>query len=98
MSELKNMPYAMPWERTPPDNDGEFFYTGKLPNGMEYVGIVYIVTDLGDSEKRRIACVFIPPFWGGDKDRLLPTVVHAPLRDWTGEWAGPRYGLSCVEC
>lgn len=85
------------WSAAAPREDGEFFYSGKLPSGMNYMGIVHVFTDLNDVEKQRVACVFIPPFWRGNKERTTPTVEHAPISKWEGEWAGPDHGLTCVE-
>ena len=84
------------WKSEFPKEDGEFYYSGKLPSGMVFVGVVQVYTDLsGDKEKH--ACVLIPPFWRGDVRRKLPDVVFGEKSKWSGMWAGPEFGLSsCV--
>lgn len=84
------------WNSEFPKEDGDFYYSGKLPSGMEFVGIVQVFTDLSVSEgQNRHACVLIPPFFRGDSSRKTAEFVHGPQSEWMGLWAGPDFGLSC---
>lgn len=81
------------WRAQPPAQDGDFFYSGPVPDGGKLTAVVQIfTTDTGN----RMACIFIPPYWRGDRSRKNPTVHLAPLAQWTGEWSGPEFGLCCV--
>lgn len=84
-----------PWQDNPPNENGDFFYYGPLPDGSENVlAIVQIVTH--PETDRRTACLLIPPGWRGDAARRQPVIHFGTLDQWKGQWAGPEYGLCCV--
>jgi IS4 transposase len=79
------------WSKTAPAEDGDFFYSGKLPKSdEEIVCIVQIVTI---PRGKRVGTVFLPPYWRGQMDRTEPSVYYGKLKEWDGEWAGPEFGL-----
>lgn len=82
------------WSTTPPTKDGDFFYSGRTPDGEEVVTIAQIYTDLKTSQ--RSVVLLLPPYWRGDMSRTLPTLHHGELEKWTGEWSGPEFGLCCA--
>jgi hypothetical protein len=82
------------WKNNCPENDGDFFYSGKTPSGESIVGIVQIVTD---PEGQRWTVVYIPPYWRGDMKRHLPVCHFDKIEKWTGQWSGPEFGLCCAE-
>lgn len=82
------------WHQDPPKEDGDFFYTGQVPDGGEIVAIVQIYTH--PDSGTRMACLLIPPGWRGDKARRQPTIHAAPLDKWHGQWSGPEHGLCCA--
>lgn len=82
------------WRDYAPGEDGDFYYYGKLPTGDQFVGIVQITTL--PQTKQRWCCVLIPPGWRGDVDIKKPNIVHGSIDEWTGQWAGPEFGLSCA--
>lgn len=80
------------WTDEFPKRDGDFFYSGKLPTGEDFVGIVQISTH---PTSDRFACVYIPPGWRGTPERK-PILVFGLPDEWTGQFAGPEFGLSCT--
>ena len=80
------------WTKEFPKRDGDFFYSGKLPSGKDFVGIVQVITN---TDEQRYACVYIPMNWRGSGEKAA--LVYGRPEDWTGEWSGPEFGLSCVE-
>jgi len=87
------MQNLFPWQKEPPKNDGDYFYSGPTPDGKEIVVIVQIVTD---PKGQRFACCLIPPFWRGDTTRINSTVHFGEIEKWKGEWSGPELGLCCA--
>ena len=81
------------WRKEFPKHDGDFFYSGKLPSGKAFVGIVQVSTH---PQSGRHACVYLPYGWRGDKAQEAEIVFGKP-EEWEGEWSGPEYGLSCAE-
>jgi hypothetical protein len=82
------------WQDEPPKEDGDYFYTGKVPDGIDIVGIVQIFAS--PKHNKRMACIFIPPGWRGDTERKEPTVHFGEIEKWKGQWAGPEGGLCRV--
>ena len=82
------------WNTQPPENDGDFFYSGDTPNGEEIVAIVQVLTNLENGE--RWACLFIPPYWRKDETRKQGTMHWAKVEDWKGVWSGAERGLCCA--
>ncbi len=80
------------WKDEPPENDGDFFYTGETPDGEDVVAIVQITT----TKQGRMGWLFIPANWRKDKGRENPVLKAAELSAWKGQWAGPEYGLCCA--
>jgi len=93
--EIEKLKKHHQWSDEFPKRDGDFYYSGKLPNGREFVGIIQTGTspDIGE----RFACVLIPPGWRGNKEQKAE-VVFGKVEEWTGQFAGPEHGLNCVEC
>jgi len=82
------------WGKTPPKENGEFYYSGDLPGGGgPILSIAHIFTHPKTDE--RMACIFIPPNWHGNGS-TLPTIHYGELYKWAGEWAGPEFGLCCA--
>ena len=91
-SELTGL-LSFDWSENFPENDGDFFFSGKLPTGMDFVGIVQVGTHPNTNE--RYACVFIPPGWRGNKERA-PFLTFGGPHEWKGQFSGPDFGLSCA--
>ena len=83
-----------PWKDEFPKEDGDFFYSGKLPTGEDFAGIVQV--GVHPDNKERYCCVFIPPGWRGNKNQKAAVIFGAP-DEWKGQFAGPSFGISCVE-
>ena len=84
------------WKKEPPEYNGEYFYSGKLPGEeTEILAIINISRNPGDG--LRWASIFIPPGWREDETRTLPIIYARPLEEWPGLWAGPEHGLTCVQ-
>jgi len=84
------------WHKELPNEDGEFFYQGLLPKSNEtIVGIVSVSKD--PTTQLRFAYIFIPLGWRGDKNRKASTLHFGELHEWSGKWAGPEFGLCCVD-
>jgi hypothetical protein len=79
------------WHEEPPTEDGDFFYDGVLPLSDETITCIVQITT--DPEGGRVASVFLPPYWRGQKDRTKSSVHWGPLKEWTGMWSGPEFGL-----
>jgi hypothetical protein len=85
---------ALRWLPDPPKNDGDFYFSGITPSGMDVVAIVQIFSH--PTNGRRGAVMFIPPGWRGDNARVMAEVIQGSLEEWRGQWAGPEFGLNCV--
>jgi hypothetical protein len=79
------------WQDTPPKENGHFYYTGPIPGtARSAVAIVEIATK-PDTDERWV--FLLTPNVGKNK---MPELTIAELEKWTGEWAGPTYGLLTV--
>jgi hypothetical protein len=95
-AELAEVTRPYPWRNEPPTQEGEFFYNGKTPDWSENIlAIVHVVRDAESNELT--ACLFIPPYWRGDKSRTQAKLHYGTLDKWEGRWAGPEFGLCTVE-
>ena len=82
------------WRNEPPEEDGDFFYTGPLPDGNDVVLIVQTFTHPLTHE--RMALTVIPPGWRGDETITQPKLHFGTLDQWRGKWSGPEFGLCCA--
>ena len=89
------------WKDKAPENDGDFFYWGPTPDGTiklqldaqkENIFAIVTITTLPQNDER-YACLLIPPGWNGDKTRTMSVIHGDKLNKWTGQWAGPEFGL-----
>lgn len=82
------------WEKDAPIRNGDFFYSGKLPGGLETVICVAQITKSPDG--KRYASTLLPPWWRDQIGRVRPTIYFGELHEWEGEWSGPEFGLCCA--
>jgi hypothetical protein len=95
-AELDNAMKPYLWRNEPPEQEGEFFYSGKTPDGKEtIVAIVHVV--MNEELHALTAFLLIPPYWRGDKNRACAKLHFGTLDEWEGQWAGPEFGLCSIE-
>lgn len=97
--EIDRLSQGYPWHDDPPKNNGIFFYNGGIPNGQcsVFTGVVSIYKNPHNAMER-LASVYFQPYRGEDGEIHEGDLVVAPLAQWTGQWAGPDYGLNCAYC
>lgn len=83
------------WTKTPPKNDGHFYYHGIAPNGLwELLTIVQVVTVEETGE--RWGWALEPPTHRGDLECRSPVVHADKLENWKGKWCGPENGFLTI--
>ena len=82
---------SYPWHDDAPKDEGDFFYSGKTPEGREILAVVQVFVT-ADGVKQ--AGVFLPPNWRGLGGEAI--LHFGKIEEWKGQWSGPEHGLCCV--